>query len=825
MTASALPEHRKPDGGAGSVTTVLHVGNLHWATEASVIETVLGRVPGVEKVEANPVAQTATVTYDLRTTSVAALRQWIEDCGHHCAGQSVPGHVCLPMEEPDQHAGHGDDATAMPSPHEAMGHGDHAGMSMAGMAADMRRRFVVAALFSIPILLWSPIGREVLGFETLAPFGLRDDVLQLILSVPVIFWAAWIFFDGAVRALRAGTLDMMVLVAVGVGAGWLYSLGVTLTGGGEVFYEAATVLSAFVLLGHWFEMRARGGANEAIRALLELAPPMAVVLRDGREVEVPTAEVAVGDLLLIRPGAKIAVDGTVEEGDSDLDESMVTGESLPVRRGPGDAVIGATLNTTGTLRVRATKVGADTALAQIVKLVREAQNSKAPGQRLADRAAFWLVLVALLGGALTFAMWYFVAGRSVSEAMLFAITVVVITCPDALGLATPTAIMVGTGLGAQRGVLFKSAIALEASARIDTVVMDKTGTLTKGEPEVTDVVVDGIDELEMLGLVAAVERESEHPLAKAIVLAAEGRGAAALRAERFDSVPGHGAIATVIGRRVVVGNRRLMEREAIDIERLADRRQELAENGRTAVVVAVDGKAVGLVALADAVRDTAATAVAALRNLDIEVVMLTGDNEATARRIAGIIGVDTVIAEVLPGDKSAKVAELQAQGRKVAMVGDGVNDAPALAQADMGIAIGAGTDVAIETADVVLMRSDPLDVPVALRIGRGTLRKMRQNLGWAIGYNALALPIAAGVFEPAFGLILRPEIAALSMSGSSVIVAVNAIMLKRLRLPKADPATPAPVEPAPLPVPPLSLTPSEAPTTEGASAHHEGNRQ
>ncbi len=791
MTASALPEHRKPDGGAGSVTTVLHVGNLHWATEASVIETVLGRVPGVEKVEANPVAQTATVTYDLRTTSVAALRQWIEDCGHHCAGQSVPGHVCLPMEEPDQHAGHGDDATAMPSPHEAMGHGGHAGMSMAGMVADMRRRFVVAALFSIPILLWSPIGREVLGFEISAPFGLRDDVLQLILSIPVIFWAAWIFFDGAVRALRARTLDMMVLVAVGVGAGWLYSLGVTLTGGGEVFYEAATVLSAFVLLGHWFEMRARGGANEAIRALLDLAPPMAVVLRDGQEVEVPTAEVAVGDLLLIRPGAKIAVDGTVEEGDSDLDESMVTGESLPVRKGPGDAVIGATLNTTGTLRVRATKVGADTALAQIVKLVQDAQNSKAPGQRLADRAAFWLVLVALLGGALTFSMWYFVAGRSVSEAMLFAITVVVITCPDALGLATPTAIMVGTGLGAQRGVLFKSAIALEASARIDTVVMDKTGTLTKGEPEVTDVVVDGIDELDMLGLVAAVERESEHPLAKAIVIAAEGRGAPVLRAERFDSVPGHGAIATVIGRRVVVGNRRLMEREAIDIARLADRRQELTENGRTTVVVAVDGKAVGLVALADAVRDTAAAAVAALRDLDIEVVMLTGDNEATARRIAGIIGVDTVIAEVLPGDKSAKVAELQAQGRKVAMVGDGVNDAPALAQADMGIAIGAGTDVAIETADVVLMRSDPLDVPVALRIGRGTLRKMRQNLGWAIGYNVLALPIAAGVFEPAFGLILRPELAALSMSGSSVIVAVNAIMLKRLRLPTADPATPA----------------------------------
>ena len=343
--------------------------------------------------------------------------------------------------------------------------------------------------------------------------------------------------------------------------------------------------------------------------------------------------------------------------------------------------------------------------------------------------------------------------------MLFAITVVVITCPDALGLATPTAIMVGTGLGAQRGVLFKNAMALETAARVDMVVMDKTGTLTKGEPEVTDIVADGIDEGEMLALVAAVERESEHPLARAVVLAAEARGAAAMRAEDFDSVPGHGAIATVDGRRVAVGNRRLMEREKIDLGSLADRRQQLAENGRTAV--------------------------AALRALDIEVVMLTGDNEATAKRIAGILGVDTVIAEVLPGDKSAKIAELQAQGRKVAMVGDGVNDAPALAQADIGIAIGAGTDVAIETADLVLMRSDPLDVPVALQIGRGTLRKMRQNLGWAVGYNVIALPIAAGVFEPAFGLVLRPEIAALSMSGSSIIVAVNAVMLKRIKLPEA----------------------------------------
>ena len=655
-------------------------------------------------------------------------------------------------------------------------------MSIEDMVKDMRNRFFVAAVLSVPILLWSPIGREVLGFTVPAPFGLRDDVFSLVLSVPVIFYSAWLFFDGAFRALRAKTLDMMVLVAVGVGTGWLYSLGVTLTGGGEVFYEAATVLTSFVLLGHWFEMRARGGANDAVRTLLELAPARAVVLRDGEPVEVATAEVQVGDLLLIRPGAKIPVDAVVQEGESEVDESMVTGESMPVGKSAGSAVIGASINTTGTLRVRATKVGADTVLAQIVAMVQEAQNSKAPGQRLADRAAFWLVLVALVAGSATFLVWS-ASGASVQTAMLFAITVVVITCPDALGLATPTAIMVGTGLGAKRGVLFKNAAALETSARIDTVVIDKTGTLTRGEPEVTDVIVDGMPEGEILALVAAVERESEHPLARAIDRYAASKGAETLTVSDFRNVPGHGASAQVRGHRVLVGNRRLMTVENVDLGSLAGRRDELAEAGRTAVLVAVDGRAVAVIALADAARESAAAAVTALHEKGIEVVMLTGDNEATARRIADQLGIDAVIAEVLPGDKADKVAELQQAGKRVAMVGDGVNDAPALAKADIGIAIGAGTDVAIETADVVLMRSDPLDVPVALLIGKGTLRKMRQNLGWAIGYNAIALPIAAGVFVPAFGLVLRPEIAALSMSGSSLIVAVNALLLKRLKLP------------------------------------------
>jgi P-type Cu2+ transporter len=791
-----------------AVTAVLETSGVHWASSKAVAESVLRRRPGVLSVDANPVAQTATVAYDPSITEVRRLRDWIRDCGYHCDGQSVPRHICDPLaeprsaESPTTSTARDEDterrsparhqppaagtATPKASPHDAMGHGGHGAMSMADMVRDMRNRFLVALVLSVPILLWSPIGRDVIGFDLAAPFGLRDDVLSLLLSVPVVFYSAWIFFDGAWRALRARTLDMMVLVAVAVGAGWLYSLAVTLTGGGDVFYEAASVLTSFVLLGHWFEMRARGGANEAIRSLLDLAPPHALVIRDGETVEISTSDVAVGDLLLVRPGAKVATDGVVEDGESEVDESMVTGESMPVHKAPGDGIIGATVNASGTLRVRASKVGADTALAQIVALVQQAQNSKAPGQRLADKAAFWLVLVALVGGAGTFVAWL-AAGRPATEALLFAITVIVITCPDALGLATPTAIMVGSGLGARRGILFKNATAIETSARIDTVVMDKTGTLTKGQPEVTDVVTDGISDEELLALAGALERESEHPLAQAVATYADEHRATRYMATDFRNIAGHGATAQVSGHAVAIGNRRLMESLGVKLGEIGARRDELASSGRTAVIVSVDGRAVGVFGIADAVRETSAAAVAAMHDSGVEVVMLTGDNESTAQRIAATLGIDTVIAEVLPEDKARHVEKLQAEGRTVAMVGDGVNDSPSLVQADVGIAVGAGTDVAIEAADVVLMRSDPLDVPVALAIGRGTLRKMRQNLGWAVGYNAIALPIAAGVFEPAFGLVLRPEIAALSMSGSSFLVAVNALLLKRLALPAGTP--------------------------------------
>jgi Cu2+-exporting ATPase len=771
----------------GTQTAVLHVGGLYYASEKGVVEHALGSRPGVLEVDANPVAQTATVVFDPAKTSVLELREWVRDCGYHCAGQSVPGHVCDPLVEPGgprlEH-----DPASVERADEAHGggHGGHAGMSMDAMARDMRNRFLVALVFTIPILLWSTVGTNLLGRELATPFGIDRDVWQFLLSLPIVFYACTVFFKGAVVALRNRTLDMMVLVSVAIGTAWLYSVASTFWIEGGVFYESAGMLATFVLLGHWFEMRARGGANDAVRALLDLAPPKAIVLRAGEPVEVPTAEVQVGDLLLIRPGAKTPVDATVEEGESQVDESTVTGESLPVKKGAGDQLIGATINKNGTLRARATAVGADTALAQIVKLVQEAQASNAPGQRLADRAAFWLVLVALGGGTLTFLAWYLVVGRDVQESLLFAISVVVITCPDALGLATPTAIMVGTGLGAKRGILFKNAIALEQAASLDTVVFDKTGTLTRGEPQVVGVTTDdGYDENGVLRLVAAAEGDSEHPLAQAIVNAAAERGLEPASATGFQAVPGEGLLATVDGHHLAVGNARLLEREHVGDDGLAAKSLELAGQGRTTVTVAIDRRPAAVIAIADAPRETSAQAVVALREQGVTAVMLSGDSRPTAERVAAELGVEEVIAEVLPADKAAKVAELQRQGRKVAMVGDGVNDAPALAQADVGIAIGAGTDVAVETADVVLMRSDPLDVATAITISRGTVRKMHQNLGWAVGYNSLALPIAAGVLEPV-GIVLRPEVAAISMAGSSVIVALNAVSLKRLHLPQQN---------------------------------------
>ena len=743
-----------------NTTSVIDVSGLVSSLSARGVEKQLRRLPGVSDVQVNYVGGGATVVHDATLTNVAALHAQVERCGYHCRGESVPDHLCEP---------HAKDAMA----HD-MGHG--AGMDARAMARDMRNRFWVCLLFTVPLFVYSPMGG--LFAPPAPPFGVGLKYWLFGLASAAVIYPAWPFFVAAGRALRNGVLNMAVLVVLSVGTGYLFSVGTTFFFEGAQFYEAVSVLLVFILLGHWLEMRARAGASEAIRALMNLAPPKATVLRDGAEFTVATSEVLPGDVVLIRPGDKIPVDGEVLEGASQVDESMLTGESMPVGKKPGDAVIGATINKSGSLRYRATKVGADTALAQIVKLVQEAQNSKAPAQLLADRASQWLVVIAVLIGVATFVSWYVVLGQPLLLALALTITVFVIACPDALGLATPMAVMVGTGLGAMNGILFKNASALEDATRLNVVVFDKTGTLTLGQPEVVELALAArIAEDDLLKTAAAVEKFSEHPLALAILKRA--RGLALEPAGAFTNVDGMGARAELGGDTVLLGNAKLMALDTVDMNGLEAASQRLQGRGRTVVHVARAGRLIGLVAIADAVRPTSAPTVTALHARGVQVAMLTGDNRATAERIAREIGIDIVLADVLPGDKAAKVKELQAQGKRVGMVGDGINDAPALTQADVGFAIGAGTDVAIESADVVLMKSDPLDVVGAIVLSRATLRKMHQNLWWAVAYNVIAFPVAAGVFYP---FTISPEVAALAMSGSSALVAVNALMLKRTRL-------------------------------------------
>ena len=771
-------------------TITIEAGDLLSALSALGVEKQLARLPGVHKAEVNYVAGSATVVYDETVTDLKTIKARVQECGYHCAGERLPRHMCAPADPPAAvagvaaapaaHAGHAMPAEAVAPAGKAdamaheMGHG--AGMDMRAMARDMRNRFLIALAFTVPIFIYSPMGGMFV--PPAPPFGLSLNLWLFLLASGAVIYPVWPFGVAAWRALKNGVLNMAVLVVLSVGTGYLFSVGATFFFAGVQFYEAVAVLLVFILLGHWLEMRARAGASEAIRTLLDLAPPMATVIREGRETELPTAEVLAGDTVVIRPGNKIPVDGEVLEGESQVDESMLTGESMPVGKKPGDTVIGATINKSGSFRYRATKVGADTALAQIVKLVQEAQNSKAPAQLLADRASQWLVLIALAIGLATFAAWFWWIGQPLLFALTLTITVFVIACPDALGLATPMAVMVGTGLGAMNGILFKNAAALEEATRLDVVIFDKTGTLTLGQPEVVDVAAaPGFGEDALLALAAAVEKGSEHPLAQAILKRA-GR-LATQPASGFTNIDGMGARGEVEGRTVLLGNRKLMQAEKVDMNGLEARADEMQGAGRTVVHVAHGGTLVGLIAIADAPRPTSAATVRKLRERGVQVAMLTGDNQATAERIAAGLGIDLVLADVLPGQKADKVKALQAQGKKVGMVGDGINDAPALTQADVGFAIGAGTDVAMESADVVLMKSDPFDVVGAIVLSRATLTKMHQNLGWAVGYNVVAFPVAAGAFYP---FVISPEIAALAMSGSSALVAVNALLLKRTRL-------------------------------------------
>ncbi|WP_292026977.1 heavy metal translocating P-type ATPase [Brevundimonas sp. UBA2416] len=773
-------------------TTTIDVSGFRTPLDPLVIEKHLRGLKGVLDAAANFGSATATVRYDEARLSQAELEQAVRDCGFHCRGVVVPRHVCVPHEDavgaraahprhpappaaPDDHAarpGHG--AAAGPDDMAEMGHGP--GMDMQAMARDMRNRFLIALGFTVPIFFLAPMGMDFM--RVAPPFGLPLKPLLFVLASAAILYPGWPFYIAAVRALRRGVLNMAVLVLLSVGTGYLFSVGATFLYDAPDFYEASALLLVFILMGHWLEMRARAGASDAIRRLMDLAPPTARVLRDGVEVEVPTSAVLVGDRVVVRPGGRIPVDGVIEDGGSEVDESMLTGESLPVMKGVGDAVTGGAINKTGAFRYRATRVGADTALAQIVKLVQEAQNSKAPAQLLADRASQWLVLAAIVIGLLTFGIWFWILGQTLLFALTLTITVFVIACPDALGLATPMAIMVGTGLGARHGVLIKNAAALEDAVKLDVIVFDKTGTLTLGAPKVVQVTpAAGVDETDLLITAAALERGSEHHIAKAVLERAKELPEVA--ATGFESFGGKGLRATVDGRTVLSGNRMLMADNGVELGELAAESERLQGAGRTVVHIARDGRVIGLIAVADAVRPTAGATIRRLQGLGVKVAMITGDNLGTARRIADELGIDIVLAEVLPGDKALKIKELQGQGHRVGMVGDGVNDAPALTQADVGFAIGAGTDVAIESADVVLMRSDPADVVKAIELSRATLRKMHQNLWWAVGYNVIAFPLAAGVLYP---FTLSPEIAALSMSGSSVLVAVNALMLKRLRL-------------------------------------------
>jgi Cu2+-exporting ATPase len=653
----------------------------------------------------------------------------------------------------------------------------HSGEDMTAIVKDLRNRFWICLIFTIQIFIYAPMGG--LFKPPQPPFGLELNVWLFILATIAVLYPSWSFFVSAWRSIKAGKLGMAVLIVLSVGTGYIFSIiSIFFLKGGNQFFEAVAVLLVFILLGHWLEMRARAGASSAIKALLNLTPTKASVIRDGKEVEVPTTEVLKDEIVVMRPGAKIPVDGKVDSGESLVDESMLTGESMPVKKGPGDTVIGATINKSGSFRYKATKVGADSALAQIVKLVQEAQNSKAPAQLLADKAAQWLVIAAIVIGLATFSVWFWWIGQPLMFALTLTITVFVIACPDALGLATPMAVMVSTGLGAKNGILFKNASALEDATKLQIIVFDKTGTLTVGQPEVVEIVpAEGVAEDTLLIAAAAVEQGSAHPLAQAILRKAKNLIVPA--PTKFESLDGLGAGAKTANGTVYLGNRLLMDTKKISLGNLESEATRMQDGGRTVVHVSQGERIIGLIAIADAIRPTSKAAVEKLRKLNIEVVMLTGDNAATAKRIAKDLGIDSVLADVLPAQKAEKVKELQSTGKKVGMVGDGVNDAPALTQADVGFAIGAGTDVAMESADVVLMKSDPYDIVGAIELSRATVRKMHQNLWWAVGYNVLAFPLAAGVLYP---FVLSPEVAALSMSGSTLIVALNALMLKFIKL-------------------------------------------
>ncbi len=679
------------------------------------------------------------------------------------------------MKSPHEMAKMEHEAMKMAKPGEPMKHDHHAMME-----ADMKRRFLVSLIFTVPVLILSPTIQKWLGFQI--PEFIGSQLLLFLLSSVIVLYGGLVFYRGALKSLRNRFFDMNVLVSIAVIAGYLFSVGSTFFFEAIDFYWEISTLVLFLLFGHWMEMKAVRGASGALKELVKLIPPTANLVKDGEIVEVPTSDLNVSDLVLVRPGGKVPIDGVVVEGETNVNEAMITGESKPVNKKEGDEVIGGTINAEGAIKVRVTKTGEDTALSQIIKLVQDAMVSKPKTQKLADRAAHYLTLTAVFVGAGTFAFWWGVAGREIIYALTLAITVIVIACPHALGLAIPTVTSISTTMAAKRGVLVKNANALELSKELNTVVFDKTGTLTKGEFGVTDVIQLGDwNEKKILETAASVELNSEHIIAKGIVKKAQDENLFRKESKNFMAVPGKGAKAVVGKDEIYIGNANLMRDLKIAPEEYGDAVSKLSSQGKTVVYVATKKGLKGLIALADLIREESRQVVNELQSLGVESAMLTGDNRQTAAYVAKELGLSTFFAEVLPEKKSDKIKELQSQGKKTAMVGDGINDAPALVQADVGVAIGAGTDVAVESADVVLVKNDPRDVSKLVKLSKKTMRKMRENLLWATGYNAAAIPLAAGILSP-FNIVLRPEWAALIMATSSIIVVINALLLRRAKL-------------------------------------------
>ena len=647
---------------------------------------------------------------------------------------------------------------------------------------------VIVSLVLGSLILWGGFP----GLMKTAPMILQNFWVQLLLATPVQFWAGFAFYRATISALKHRTANMDTLVAIGTTVAYAYSVFVTVLPqlvtkvGIEPmpYFDTAAIIIGLILLGRYFEAKAKAGTSEAIKKLIGLQAKTARVLRDGKEIDLPISEVIIGDIIRVRPGEKIPVDGIIADGESSIDESMITGESMPVDKAKGDVVVGATMNKTGSFTFKATKIGGETMLAQIIKLVQEAQGSKAPIQRLADLVSSYFVPVVLMLAILTFAVWYiFGPAPTLLFALLNMVAVLIIACPCAMGLATPTAIMVGTGKGAEHGILIKDAESLETAHKINTIVFDKTGTLTKGQPEVTDIISFGsVSKDELLKLAGSIEKGSEHSLAEAIVKAAEAKQFSLSKVEKFQAIPGHGVEGVIDGKRIVFGNKRLMDKESINTSLASKQISDMEDNGKTVMMIGTENKLTGLIAVADIIKESAKEGLLALQKLGIEVAMITGDNKRTANAIGRKLGIERILAEVLPDQKEAEVRKIQAEGKVVAMVGDGINDAPALAAADVGIAMGSGTDVAIEAADITLINKDLRSVAMAVVLSKKTMRTIRLNLFWAFSYNVILIPVAMGALYPFFHLLLNPIFASVAMATSSVSVVSNSLLLKRKKI-------------------------------------------